>query len=108
MDLRAYYAKIRQEEETIPDPWVLVISSETEDGGVLGRATEVSRRIAARLIVDGKARLAEKIEIEKHRCDAEDARIAAERAAKASKLQVTIVAPESELKPPRPVGKPRG
>ena len=43
MEMRAYYAKIRQVEETIPEPWVVVISSETDDGGVLGRATEVSR-----------------------------------------------------------------
>ncbi len=97
METRAYYAKIRQVEETIPEPWVVVISSETDDGGVLGRATEVSRALAAKLIVDGNARLAERVETDKYHSDAEEARKAAERLAQAAKLQFTLVTADGEL-----------
>jgi len=107
MELRAYYAKIRQVEETITEPFVLVISSETTDGGVLGRATEVTRAVAARLIVDGKARLAEPVETDKYRGDIEEARKAAERQAQAAKIQFTLVSPEGEVKPLRPAGRQR-
>jgi hypothetical protein len=105
METRAYYAKIRQVEETIPEPWVVVISSETDDGGVLGRATEVSRALAAKLIVDGNARLAERVETDKYHSDAEEARKAAERVAQAAKLQFTLVTADGESKPLRPAGR---
>jgi len=107
MEMRAYYAKIRQVEDTIAEPWVVVISNETDDGGVRGHATEVSRAAAARLIVDGKARLAEPVETDKYRSDAEEARKTAERLAQASKVQFTLVSPEGDSKPLRPVGRQR-
>ena len=109
MELRAYYAKIREVEETIPDPWVIVISSETNDGGVRGCAAEVSRTIAAKLIVDGRARLAEPVEADKYRSDVEEARNKAERLAQASKVQFTIVSSSDseQPKPLRPAGKQR-
>ena len=40
-------------------PYVVVISLETPEGGKPGRATEVGRESAAKLIVEGKVRLAE-------------------------------------------------
>lgn len=105
MEMRAYYAKIRQVEESIPETWVVVISSETDDGGVRGRATEVSRAAAAKLIVDGKARLAEPVEADKHRSDVEESRKAAERLAQASRVQFTLISPDGDLKPLRPAGR---
>ena len=57
MDLKAYFRKIRQIEQTISQEFVLVTSLETSDGGKAGAATEVTRESAARLMADGCARL---------------------------------------------------
>lgn len=58
MDLRVYYQKLRTIESEIQDPFPVVISRETTDGGKQGLRTQVPRSIAARLIVDGKVDLA--------------------------------------------------
>ncbi len=58
MDLQLYYGKMRQEEQKIEDEFPIICSHETADGGKAGRWTEVPRRIAARFIVQGLARLA--------------------------------------------------
>ncbi len=57
MDLRMFYQKLRKIEQEITDPHVVVVSEETSDGGKAGQKAEVSRAIAARLIVEGRARL---------------------------------------------------
>ena len=58
MDLRVYYQKLRQIESEIQDPFPVVISRETTDGGEQGLKTQVPRSLAARLIADGKVDLA--------------------------------------------------
>jgi hypothetical protein len=58
MDLQVYYKKIRAMEESLRDPSVVLISLDTPDGGREGVRTEVPRRIAARMMVEGSARLA--------------------------------------------------
>ncbi|MBV8730802.1 MAG: hypothetical protein JO336_13440 [Acidobacteriia bacterium] len=58
MDLRTYFQKIRDVESQIGDPYTIVVSVETGDGGRAGTTTEVSRAVAAKMIVDGSARLA--------------------------------------------------
>jgi hypothetical protein len=58
MDLRVYYQKLRQIESELKDPFPVVISRETTDGGIQGVLTQTSRNIAARLIADGKVDLA--------------------------------------------------
>ena len=62
MDLRGFYYKIRRLEEEIADPHVVVVSLETPDGGKPGLKTEVTRENAAKLVVEGRARLASKSE----------------------------------------------
>jgi hypothetical protein len=57
MDLRQFYRKIREIESTIPDKYPLVTSLATGDGGKEGLVSEVPRYQAARMIVEGKARL---------------------------------------------------
>jgi hypothetical protein len=57
MDLRAFYQKIREMEAAIREPFVRVVSRSTPDGGKAGIKTDVSRRVAARLVVEGKAEL---------------------------------------------------
>jgi hypothetical protein len=59
MDLRVYYQKIREVESGIREPFVTVVSRATADGGKAGVKTDVPRRVAARLVVEGKADLAE-------------------------------------------------
>lgn len=58
MDLRAYYQKIRKTESEIPDENPVIVSVETSEGGRAGRLTEVKRPLAARMVVEGRARLA--------------------------------------------------
>ena len=47
MDLRQYYQKIRDTKAKIADPFPVVESCETPDGGPAGRLTEVTAALAA-------------------------------------------------------------
>jgi hypothetical protein len=58
MDLQLHYTKIRQEESRMADEFPVIVSNETSDGGKAGVFAEVTRRIAARFITMGLARLA--------------------------------------------------
>ena len=58
MDLRMFYKKVRKLEEEIAETHPVVVSVETQDGGKAGVKTEVHREMAAKLIVEGRARLA--------------------------------------------------
>ena len=58
MDLLAYYEKIRKIEALIEAVFAVVTSRATPDGGRAGVKTELPRAVAARLIADGKADLA--------------------------------------------------
>lgn len=58
MDLRVFFHKVRQVEQQIVSPHAVVVSLETNDGGKPGVMTEVSREAAAKLVVEGRARLA--------------------------------------------------
>ena len=60
MDLKAYYAKVKEVEARIPGEWVVVISRETPDGGKAGVRVEVPKRVAAKMVVDGRAELPSK------------------------------------------------
>jgi len=91
MDLKLYYDKVRQAEKAILDEFPLVISSETADGGKAGTRTEVPRRIAAKLIVDGLARLATPEEVKSFREALEEAQRLAEKAAAAAQVQIAVL-----------------
>jgi hypothetical protein len=91
MDLQIYYQKIREVEAKIADEFPLMISNETADGGKDGRKTEVPRRLAAKMLIEGLARLANSEEIKAYRAMLAEARRAAEQAAQAAKLQFTVV-----------------
>jgi hypothetical protein len=97
MDLRAYYRKLREVEASLTEEYPVVVSQETPDGGKAGVPNEVPRAVAARMIVEGKARLATEEEAREFRRQLEEARVRAERAAAASRIQVTVI-PEAELK----------
>ena len=91
MDLRIFYQKLRKIEQGIADPHVVVVSNETPDGGRAGQKSEVSRSMAAKLVVEGKARLASPEEGAEYRSVIEQARQEAEQRALAQKIQVNVV-----------------
>ena len=91
MDLQAYYQKIREMEKTIAEEFPLIVSMETADGGKGGTKTEVARRLAAKLLVEGLVRLASKEELKAYRDLLAEAKRMAERAAAAARLQLTVL-----------------
>jgi len=91
MDLKIYYQKIRNQRNTIRDEFPIVVSNETPDGGKSGALTEVPRDLAAKLLVDGAARLANDVETAEFRQAQADMRKAVEDERAASRVQVTLV-----------------
>ena len=61
MDLRQYFKKIRETEAALTEPFPLVVSLHTEDGGKPGMVSEVSREVAAKMIVEGARRARERV-----------------------------------------------
>ena len=91
MDLQMYYQKIREMETRIADEFPLVVSVDTQDGGRSGRKTEVPRRLAAKMLVEGQVRLASKDETKVHREAQAEGKRAAEREAAAARVQLTVL-----------------
>lgn len=71
MDLRTFYQNIRRIAAEIVEDAAVIISRETSDGGRAGVKTEVPRELAARLIAQGKAELANPEEAAEFRAAAE-------------------------------------
>lgn len=97
MELRQYYQKIRAMEANIFDPFVVVISLETPDGGVEGTPTEVSRLDAAKLVVDGRVRLATAEETTKYFQEMEERRKQVQALADISRIQLSVLS-DADLK----------
>jgi hypothetical protein len=91
MDLRIYFQKMRAIENEIAEPFVIVSSLDTPDGGRAGRLTEVARPVAAQLLVEAKARLATNDEAREYKERSERARIEAEQALARSGMQFTLL-----------------
>jgi hypothetical protein len=91
MDLRLYYEKIRTMETKLADEFPIIVSHETTDGGKEGTKTEVPRRIAARLLVEGLARLASKEEVKAFREFLAESKRVADQLVMAAKLQLTVL-----------------
>jgi hypothetical protein len=90
MDLRLYYQRIRDKESEITEAFPIVVSNETADGGKPGVLTEVTPGIAAKMVVDGVARLATAQEAKTFRAAQVEAKRVADQAA-AGKVQFTVV-----------------
>lgn len=97
MDLRAYYRKMRAVEAQLEGEDVVVVSEPTPEGGRDGVFTEVSRAVAARLITEGRARVATKEESDKFLQERRDAREACVHEEAARRVQVMVI-PASELR----------
>lgn len=91
MDLKHYYQKIRDMESRISDPFGVVVSLETVDGGQPGTITEVVPRMAAKMVVDGTARLATPEEKKRFHEQKAEAHRAAKQAAEAGKVQLSVL-----------------
>ena len=98
MDLGVYYQKIRDVEASIQIPFPVVISQETADGGKAGVFVEVTRRNAARMIVDGTAKLASPEQTTTFQQQQEKARQMAEQAAAAAKVQIAVLSADELTK----------
>ena len=96
MDLKLYYQKIRDMESKITEAFPVVVSSATADGGKPGVLTEVTPGIAAKMVVEGSARLATAQEAKAFRAVQAEAKRVADQAAAAAKVQFTVVS-TSEL-----------
>ena len=92
MDVKQYYRKIREVESAIVDTYPLVVSLETADGGKAGLVSEVPRALAAKMIVESRAILANDDDRVRYADAQTAAKKAAEKAELASRLQVAIIA----------------
>lgn len=97
MDLKQYFRKIQEIEGALSEPYQVVVSLETADGGKPGQISEVSRNNAAKLIVEGRAVLASQAQTAGYFAAQTSAREAAEKAELAKRLQVAVI-PESEFR----------
>ena len=91
MDLKLYYTKIREQASKIEDPFPVVVSAATQDGGKAGMQTEVPKAVAARMIVDGVAKLATREATDLFRRANYAAKARADEEAEAAKLRFAVV-----------------
>jgi hypothetical protein len=97
MDVKVYYQKVKQLEATLVEPHVVVVSEETPDGGRAGVRTEVARRVAAEMVLRGRARLATSEEARTFREERAEASQAAAQALAARRMQITVIS-EADLR----------
>ena len=91
MDLKTYYQKIRDTEAAIPAAYAVVVSKATDDGGKTGVTVEVTRHVAAKMVVEGSAALATTDQSAAFHEQQAAAQKAAQEAAAAAKVSVTMV-----------------
>ena len=97
MDLKAYYHKIRELERNFSAVFPVIVSLETPEGGIAGVLTEVTARVAARLIVEGRARAANEQETKEFQDQKAEAKRTADQLEASTRMQVTVVS-ESDLR----------
>ena len=97
MDLRVYYQKLRETEADIESDPVLIFSLDTPDGGRAGVVAEVARSVAARMIVDRRARLATDDEATAFRAEAERSLALVQQETNARRMQFTVIS-DAELR----------
>jgi hypothetical protein len=91
MDLKTYYAKIRETAAKMDDEFPVIVSQEAGDGGKPGVFTETSRQLAAKALVEGKARIATGKEAAEFRKAQLAKKAIAEKALAAKRIHVTLV-----------------
>jgi ribosomal protein L9 len=96
MDLTLYYNNIREEEARIAETFAVIVSNETADGGKAGQLTEAPKAVAARMIIQGLARLATAEQAEAFRADQEAAARQMKEQAAAAQVQFSVM-PRAQL-----------
>jgi hypothetical protein len=91
VDVRQYFRKLREIEAALTEPFPLVTSLENADGGKPGVVSEVSRELAAKLLVEGRVVLSTEAEAAEFWARQVAQKLAIQKADLASRLQVTIV-----------------
>jgi hypothetical protein len=91
VDLRQYFKKLRETEGGLAEQFPLIVSLETPEGGKSGVVSEVSRELAAKMLVEGRAALANEAEKQAYYDRQAAMKQAAERADLSRRLQVAIV-----------------
>ncbi len=104
MDVKQYFRKVREIEESLTEPHPLVVSLETSDGGKAGTVCEVPRFVAAKMILERRATLASVEQKELFHQQQEAAKKVAEKAELARRVQVAIIA-DSDLQTTKTVSK---
>ena len=91
MDLRLYYQKIRDAAAKIEDEFPVVLSRETGDGGKEGTLTEVPRRIAAKMVVEGLAHVVSPAQKQAFRNAQAEAKRVLDQLEAAAQVHVTVL-----------------
>ena len=91
MDLRVYYSKVREAEAALSEDNPVMVSLATSEGGKAGVSTEAPRNVAARLIADGRARVATAEEAEQFHEMHREARAKYDQQEMARHIQVVVV-----------------
>jgi hypothetical protein len=94
MDLRTYYRKIREAEALLDGEYIVVVSLATSEGGREGVLTEAPRAIAAKLVAEGRARVASEEETAEFRESIRAARRRVEEEEAARRVQVMVIPPQ--------------
>ena len=97
MDLRAHYQKIRELERSFEAGHAVIVSVETPEGGKAGVKTEVPAHVAAKMIVEGRARAASELELTEFGEQKSEAKRIADQLDTSRRLQVTVVS-ENDLR----------
>jgi hypothetical protein len=97
MDLRSYYTKVRDEEALLTGEYLVVASLKTSEGGKEGVFTEAPRRVAAKLIAEGRARVATEEEATLFHDTHREAKARYELDEAARRVQVMVI-PSHELR----------
>jgi len=107
MDLRGYYQKLKEIEKGLLQDFILMKSVATADGGIAGRLTEVPRALAAKMLADGIAVLAEKAEGELFRAGLAEEKKQEDQKRAAAKIQFTVLT-ETDLRALQKAGRGSG
>lgn len=99
MDLKQYFKKIKDTEASIEEPYLLMVSLETPDGGKPGAVVEVSRQEAAKALVESRAVRATDEQKEAHFKQEAERKKSAEKTELSRRLQIAIIS-DSELRTP--------
>jgi hypothetical protein len=92
MDVKQYFRRLREIEDSFVDRYPVLISLETPDGGKAGLIAEMSRYVGAKMILEGRAVLASAEQKASYYEHQEATKRAAEKAELARRVQVAIIA----------------